>query len=139
MFWRNKKKKKITDDPDIKYKIEKHEVVRGKNIQYDRNGNLIGSNKEKKILDNLFEMRNSVLGICDKVRMLLESPNSNNYELQIIEEKAMIEEELRWLEREKIKCEEIDEIVIARFISETIELVKKEKEKWNNLEKNDTN
>jgi len=132
MFWRNKKKNKITDETDITYKIEKHEVVRGKNIQYDRNGNLIGSNKEKKILDNLFEMRSSVLVVCDKVRMLLESPNRDNYEMEIIEEKAWVEGELRWLEREKIKCEEIDEIVIARFVSETIELVKKEKEKWNN-------
>ena len=86
-------------------------------------------------IEGLFQQRTDVLGKCDIVRMLLESPNRDKHELHIINGKALVEKDIRWHERQKIKYEEIDDDLCGRFFSETIELVKKEKEKWKNLEK----
>ena len=105
----------------------------------DERGKLNNKISVEENIEGLFQLRTDVLGKCDIVRMLLESPNRDNHELHIINGKALVEQDIRWHERQKIKYEEIDDFVTSSFLSETIELVKKEKEKWNNLEKNDTN
>ncbi len=81
-------------------------------------------------IEGLFQLRTDVLGKCDMVRMLLESPNRDKHELHIINGRALVEQDVRWLEEQERKCKAIDDVVCGRFINETIDKVMEAKQEW---------
>ena len=78
----------------------------------------------------LNKTRLGLLEQCDILRMLLESPNREKHELDIIKFKASINASLREIEYNMKIWQEMNDNFAVNFIKETIELIKKEKEKW---------
>lgn len=81
-------------------------------------------------IEGLFQLRTDVLGKCDMVRMLLESPNRDKHELHIINGRALVEQDIRWLEEQERKYKAVDDVVCGRFINETIDKVMEAKQVW---------
>jgi hypothetical protein len=90
-------------------------------------------------IEGLFQQRTDVLGKCDIVRMLLESPNRDKHELHIINGRALVEQDIRWLERQIEQYKSIDDFMCSRFLNETLDKVIEAKQEWDNLEKKDSN
>lgn len=81
-------------------------------------------------IEGLFQLRTDVLGKCDMVRMLLESPNRDKHELHIINGRALVEQDVRWLERQIEEYKSVDDFVTSRFLNETLDMVMEAKQEW---------
>ncbi len=81
-------------------------------------------------IEGLFQLRTDVLGKCDMVRMLLESPNRDKHELHIINGKALVQQDIRYLERQIEQMKEVDDFTCSRFLNETLDMVMEATQEW---------
>ena len=81
-------------------------------------------------LESILSTQTSLLGICDMVNMMLESPNKDKHEMHIIEGKALVNSELVRMEINAKQYEELNDITCSRFTNDVIDRIMEATHEW---------